>query len=126
MVDTDFYAFATCQSYSPDILSGDQTVTDNFGADATKWIQNMLQGLLSTVPTGGAVTDDQKAATNYRVVSWWKVHIKDYKAAEEWKKRSDVLMDSIKDKAKSDPSARFDEVVVESAYKTEPMIENEV
>jgi len=125
MADTDYYTFATCQSYSPDILSGDQTVTDQFGLDVTKWIQDKLQELLTTVPVSPDVTDDMQAATNYRVVAYFKNHIKDYKAKEEWIKLSDMKMDAIKVKAESDPSGRFDTIVVSSAYQTEPMISNE-
>lgn len=124
MVDTDFYSFTKCQSYSPDIVAGDQTVVDNFGADCTKQIQNILAKWYNPVPTGGAVTDDMKAACNYEVVAFFKGHIKDYEAKKQWLDMHKMKLDTIEGLPKVISTADKG-VVYSSSYQSSPLSESE-
>jgi len=123
MADTDFYTFTKVQTYSPDILAGDQTTSDQFGLDATKWLENLLLGILGSIPTGASITDDMEAACNYKVVHYWKCHIKDYKAGEAWEAKANVQIESIRLNAIA--ANTIPSVVVPSSYQTNPMDEND-
>lgn len=121
MADTDFYKFTTCQLYDARILSTDQATCDQLGVDATIEIQNILNSLLTTVPTGASVTNDQKAWTNYIAVSRFCNKIKDYKGEASWtQKAKDVLETIIKD-AKADAEKPVKWAMVTKSYRSSPL-----
>ena len=118
MADTDFYTFANCQSYSPDILAGDQVTVDKFGASATEEFKNQLLQYLGSIPTGASITADMKAAVDFLTVSMFKRFIKDYRAQESWLADYNRKLNAIKEEAVATPSDTNQTVVYSSSYRS--------
>jgi len=124
LADTDYYTYSIVKTQLLSLSDDtDQTLLDQYGADATvntnAWLTNKAEG----VPlTGANITNDVKRRTNLLVAQWFKEYIHQYTAAAEFEKQRKQIEVDLLDKFKATPTDRFESVVGSTSYRSEPLL----